>query len=326
MFFTKLPINTTIAIVYPKLRLNFSVISTNPRYFGELDLIIGLNQKLFSKIAEQVKMPAISSRFNRFLGILLGQFALISLAYSQINALSESDLQWLGDRIYANECASRFACLSSWNEGEDFPSLGIGHFIWFPENKNAPFEQTFPDLIQFYLSNEVEVPLWIIDQKDSGAPWQSREEFYEDFDSQRMRELRIFLADTKSIQVNFIVKRLNRSLEEIIAAFPFSQQTLVRQKLTSIASSHLPYGSYALIDYVHFKGTGLATVERYSDKGWGLKQVIESMLDSPSTLYSFVQAAKQTLIQRVENAPPERNEQRWIAGWQRRVETYLPTP
>lgn len=267
-------------------------------------------------------MPAISSRFNRFLGILLGQFALISLAHSQINDLSESNLQWLGEKIYANECAARFECLTSWNEGEDFPSLGIGHFIWFPENQSAPFEQTFPDLIQFYTSRNIEVPTWIITQ---GAPWQSREEFYEDFDSERMNELRNFLAATKSTQVDFIVKRLNESLEEIIEAFPSSQQEIIRQKLTTLANSHLPHGSYALIDYVHFKGTGLTAVERYNNQGWGLKQVMEVMLESPSTLYSFVQAAKLTLSQRVENAPSARNEQRWIAGWHRRVDTYLPS-
>ena len=105
-----------------------------------------------------------------------------------------------------------------------------------------------------------------------------------------------------------------------------SQQATVREKLSTLAQSHPPYGSYALIDYVHFKGTGLTPSERYENQGWGLQQVIEEMESAPTTLYSFVQAAKHMLSRRVANAPIERNEQRWHAGWHKRVESYLPPP
>ena len=105
-----------------------------------------------------------------------------------------------------------------------------------------------------------------------------------------------------------------------------SQQATVREKLSTLAQSHPPYGSYALIDYVHFKGTGLTPSERYENQGWGLQQVIEEMESEPTTLYSFVQTAKRILSRRVANAPIERNEQRWHAGWHKRVESYLPPP
>ena len=39
-------------------------------------------------------MVTSSSRFNWFLGVLLGQFATLNVAYSQIFALSEADLIW----------------------------------------------------------------------------------------------------------------------------------------------------------------------------------------------------------------------------------------
>ncbi len=58
--------------------------------------------------------------------------------------------------------------------------------------------------------------------------------------------------------------------------------------------------------YVHFKGTGLTPSERYENQGWGLQQVIEEMESAPTTLYSFVQAAKHMLSRRVANAPIER--------------------
>mgnify|MGYP000202675120 CR=1 FL=1 len=272
-------------------------------------------------------MLANSSRFNRFLGLLLGQFATLTVAHSQVFELSESDLSWLGERVFANECAAKFDCLTSWNEGEDFPSLGIGHFIWFPEGQESPFEETFPALLAAFEADNIVLPAWIKSNSEvaeSDAPWDSRDQFYATFNSVKSTELRNFLANTKPEQVNFIVRRLSRELDNIIAAFPSDQQTTVRHKLSVLANSLPPYGPYALIDYVHFKGTGLSNSERYENQGWGLQQVLQEMENSPTTLYSFVQAAKRTLSTRVANAPKERNEQRWLAGWHKRVETYLP--
>ena len=33
--------------------------------------------------------------------------------------------------------------------------------------------------------------------------------------------------------------------------------------------------------------------------------------------------AKKILAERVKNSPKDRNEQKWLPGWQRRVESYL---
>ena len=269
-------------------------------------------------------MTVNSIRLNRFLGSLLGQYLLANMAYGQAFELSQSDLESLGEQVFANECASNFDCLTSWNEGEEFPSLGIGHFIWFKAGQVSPFEETFPALLNYYQVRNVEVPSWIIEGIHLDSPWQSREDFYREFDSEQSRELRRFLADTKPIQIDFIVQRLSESLDEIVISFPIDQQTTVRQLLNTLAHSHPPYGPYALIDYVHFKGTGLTPSERYQNQGWGLKQVVAAMENSPMTLYSFVHAAKQVLSNRVNNAPPIRNEQSWLPGWHKRLETYLP--
>src|SRR5690554_7815999 len=61
-------------------------------------------------------------------------------------ALKPAQLDWVGQKIFANECASRFDCLVHWNEGEAFPSLGIGHFIWYPEGVEGRFTESFPQL------------------------------------------------------------------------------------------------------------------------------------------------------------------------------------
>jgi hypothetical protein len=140
-----------------------------------------------------------------------------------------------------------------------------------------------------------------------------------------MVELRTFLANTKSVQVDFISQRLYDSLSVILAHSSGNSTAALEETFLQIAHSHPPYGLYALIDYVHFKGTGTNSAERYKNSGWGLLQVLQEMSNRPTTLWSFVQAAETVLERRVENAPLVRNEQRWLLGWKNRLQTYLPT-
>ena len=269
-------------------------------------------------------MPAISSRFNRYLWILAVTLAFTPGAYGQLPALSQADKEWLGERIFQNECAGRFACLTSWNEGEDFPSLGIGHFIWYQAGQIEPFEETFPELLEFYRQRRQALPAWLSDSSTVASPWRSRDEFYLQIDSPPMQELREFLAASKAVQVEYISERLHRSVSGIIGQFAEAAQPKVADQLYQIANSAPPLGLYALIDYIHFKGTGLSTSERYQNQGWGLLQVMEQLQNSHATLENFVQAAELVLERRVINAPPGRDEQRWLAGWKNRLRTYLP--
>ena len=254
---------------------------------------------------------------------MLCQFLVFTEANSQIFQLSDTEIQWLGERIFINECAGNLECITSWNEGEEFPSLGIGHFIWYKAEQNAPFEETFPALLKFMSSKTKEIPEWLTVER-ANSPWESRNEFYSDFNSVRMIELRKFLAEHKSLQVEFIIQRMNLSLKTIISDFPERDRAEIRNIIQSLINSQQPYGTYALIDYVHFKGTGLKLTERYNNQGWGLRQILEKMMLTEPTLYSFVQTANTVLETRVFNSPSNRNERRWLAGWQKRVSTYLP--
>lgn len=264
------------------------------------------------------------NRVNKSLWFVFIQFWACTDAYGQVFQLSSDDIDWLGERIFINECAARFDCITSWNKGEEFPSLGIGHFIWYQAEQKGPFEETFPALVNFMASRHAEIPKWLLHTKNVDSPWESRAEFYENFNSPDMVELREFLAAHRSLQVEFILQRLNQSLKTIISGFPLADRPKIRNIVQSIANSHERYGTYALIDYVHFKGTGLTPTEKYKNQGWGLKQILEKMMASPPTLYSFVQAAKSVLETRVTNAPLRRNEQQWLPGWKKRVESYLP--
>lgn len=271
-------------------------------------------------------MPAISISFNRFLLLFLLQIAVISQAWGKLPSLDQQQMQWLGDRVFANECNRKFDCLTSWNSGEDFPSLGIGHFIWYRAGQNERFEETFPDLLRFYREQGHALPAWLEASENPESPWQSREQFLSEQDSPRMQELRQFLFDTTDVQVMFIVNRLYDSTDALFRDLDSAQRHAAQLRFDEIANAEKPFGMYALIDYVHFKGTGLSENERYRGEGWGLLQVLLAMDGFATSLDNFVAAAARTLERRVANAPSERNEQRWLAGWKNRLQTYLPNP
>jgi hypothetical protein len=237
--------------------------------------------------------------------------------------LDQDQLRWLGERIYLNECNAKPACLTAWNEGEEFPSLGIGHFIWYRQGQTAPFVETFPDLLAFLLRSGVKIPLWL--QQNNNQPWPGRSEFLADRNAPHMQELRSLLAATRDLQTAFIVQRFVQLTQA--SGTPFAARVDIRSKLQAVAAAQIPYGLYALIDYVHFKGDGTDSAESYQGQGWGLLQVLEQMpLAGNDPLQDFVQSAGVILTRRVANAPLERHEQRWLAGWQHRLQTYLPTP
>ena len=277
-----------------------------------------------SILSDQFKMLANLISFNSLLLILILQTAVISAAWGQLPQLSPEQMDWLGDRVFANECNRNFSCLTSWNEGEDFPSLGIGHFIWYSSQQNERFEETFPNLLAFYKKHGYELPNWLETLKSPDSPWQNKEQFLADLDSQRMRQLRNFLGSTIELQVLFIVERLHNSRTDLFRSLEPSQRSSVESSFYQVANSQTPYGMYALIDYVHFKGTGIAPSERYQGEGWGLLQVLLELQGSAANLDDFVTAATRVLERRVSNAPTQRAEQRWITGWTNRLQTYLP--
>ena len=51
---------------------------------------------------------------------------------------------------------------------------------------------------------------------------------------------------------------------------------------------------------------------------------LDELKEFPESLQAYTEAASRVLARRVENAPDERNETRWLTGWNNRLETYLP--
>lgn len=246
------------------------------------------------------------------------------LALAQNISLSQKEVSRIAERVFANECSSQAECLIEWNEGEDFLSLGIGHFIWYPEGQKGPFEESFLNYLSFCRAAGEKIPPWLDKTPFPACPWGSRENFLNQQKDPRLRELKEFLLNTKPRQVAFLIQRLKDALPLMLRRVrPINARTITR-KFFLMASS--PSGIYALVDYINFKGLGVWERERYQGQGWGLLQVLSRMNEpvSPSAAQEeFVRAAKIVLSQRVANSPPERNEQKWLAGWLRRAESYL---
>lgn len=247
----------------------------------------------------------------------------LTTAFAQDFSLSSSEIQQIGQQIFKNECSGNEECLLEWNEGEDFMSLGIGHFIWYPEGEKGPFEESFIEFLGYVQKAGGSLPAWLDINPFPQCPWKTKEEFLKDRQSERALELRQFLSEIKTKQAEFIVKHLDDALPLMLQNMPEEMQPKIAENFLDVAST--PAGIYALVDYINFKGLGIIPTERYQGKGWGLTQVLLEMNGSEETkpLEDFVKAANKILKERVQNSPPERNEQRWLAGWQNRVMSYL---
>ena len=236
-------------------------------------------------------------------------------------ALSHAEALRIGKKIWQNECNGTVSGLTSWNEGENFASLGIGHFIWYPKGQRGPFEESFPKLISFISNRGAKLPKLLLGAGELPCPWNSRAEFLRNQQTSEMKELRQFLADTVDLQAEFLVKRLGNALPKMLDEAAPAERQNVQQQFERVAST--PQGCYALVDYVNFKGEGVLHTERYRGEGWGLLQVLEGMrADGTRPVNEFSRSAAAVLKRRVQNSPPERNEARWLSGWLNRVHSY----
>ncbi len=240
----------------------------------------------------------------------------------QLN-LTRDEKDRIGKKIWKNESGGTVDGLTAWNKGEEFPSLGIGHFIWMPKGVVTPFGDSFPEAMDYLRTQGKTPPAWI--QPGTPAPWNSRDEFYRKFNSKQMVELRTFLADTVPEQTDFIIDRLEKALPKILAATPDNEKQKVQERFYRVLNSG-PAGVFALADYVNFKGEGAADPVQYNNQGWGMRHVLQNMKDTDNPVKDYSQSAREVLERRVKNSPPERHEERWLKGWTRRVEDYVNDP
>lgn len=264
-------------------------------------------------------LPLLTSLF-------LGWFLYLSFAQAtplRPTQLQPQDYDWIAKRIYQNEIGGNPENLTFWHKNEEFPSLGIGHFIWIPKDSEVPFVETFPQMVQ-YVSHVEAAPKWLRNLRPFQPPWQNKAQFDHDFYSQRMKQLRRWLSITHRAQAEFIYLGLTEKWQ---AAMP-NLSDKKRQKVNALFSQMQTnrMGLFALIDYYNFKGLGANAQEQYKGKGWGLIDVLAAMPEQTPNhqlLQVFVETAKKTLKQRTHNAPKKRNEQQFLKGWHHRLDQYL---
>jgi len=242
------------------------------------------------------------------------------------NAGDTTTIDATAQLIFQNECAGKMACLTSWNQGEEFASLGIGHFIWYPEGvpqSQKRFHESFPELVSYLVQRGATLPVWL--RQARGCPWPDRDAFMraQAQGDRHMHELYTLLADSMPLQASFMHQRAATAFPSLLAAAPgYAREHLLLQYKRVQQS---PMGDYVLTDYVNFKGEGSNPAERYQGLGWGLLQVLAEMRGEKigsEAITEFARAADVVLTRRVSLAPTERHEERWLQGWRKRLGTY----
>ncbi|CAA6817220.1 MAG: Unknown protein [uncultured Thiotrichaceae bacterium] len=233
------------------------------------------------------------------------------------------EMRRIAEKIYTNETGGAKDKLVHWNVREDFASLGIGHFTWYPAGRAQRFGNSFPSLIQFMGQRGAQAPAWVQLAVTRGAPWYSREQLLRQKSSAQVRQLQDYLWDTRALQGEYIVARAKKAMPRLVNGSPQNLRMHVANNINAVANS--PGGWYPLVDYVNFKGEGLNRSGGYNGQNWGLLQVLELMQPSgvgSQALNNFSTAAYKVLERRVRNSPPQNDEAKWLPGWRNRTETY----
>jgi hypothetical protein len=272
------------------------------------------------------------NREKHYLSQLLVSCALLfCLFFVSYKASAENASVWqvssenalsIGMKIWNNECEGSFNGLTSWNNGETFASLGIGHFLWYPVSGEDSNQAGFPELLKYIEEHGGKKPNWI----GPICPWKTYQEFMAAKNDPKMRELRQFLFNNIPLQVEYLVYRLEITIPELLAVAPENERDAIYKELYTLMAT--PGGVYALVDYVNFKGDGIVAAQNkdaHAPPSWGLLQVLEDMRYAPShlkPLEAFTWAAHHVLIRRVFYADPNHHEEKWLKGWLKRVDTY----
>ncbi|MCP3673923.1 MAG: hypothetical protein GY829_05575 [Gammaproteobacteria bacterium] len=242
--------------------------------------------------------------------------------------LTQKQANFIAMKVWQNEGAGLDKYLVHWNDGEDFASVGIGHFIWFSKGHTEKFRETFPMVIAFMEAKNVAMPEWL--NSSTPLPWNSKTEFYaaKNLNSKKYLELFEFLKTTKVYQAEFLAQRLNKALPQILRTIDnLKEKKLIEQRFNNILyntdGSSNERGIYVLLDYINFKGEGTVISERYNSQGWGLLQVLTNLDPNEENRFkAFAKSAEAMLSRRIKNSPPERGEERWRKNWTNRVNGY----
>lgn len=196
--------------------------------------------------------------------------------------------------------------LTEWDSTEPFPSLGLGHYTWYPAAaapESKTIHESFPEYIEFMVKEcKIAIPSdlttptkyqrVVLEMKEgklvNGAPWADKANFdslkgtRESPKDSGLMALTKFLwtKDNFACQTKFQQKRLADAIAKIWSrpAGDPGMCTIIKDLMAS------PPSYLAMLDYVNFKGDGTDPNKDFYGRTppatniqWGLKQVIETI-------------------------------------------------
>ena len=248
-----------------------------------------------------------------FVGLLVSIYSM--------SALTKWETEKVGQWIFYNEAFGKKELLVYWNKKEQFPSFGIGHCIWYLEGQQHLHEEQFPLLCNYLQKHGISLPTWLIKALKKGAPWHTRQAFLDD--TKRQQDLLNLLESTIDLQTQFMIERLQKKLPVIIKAAPTRYRKKMQAHITLLQSTLM--GTYTLIDYLNFKGSGLSKLADGSPQHWGLLYILMSLpshVNKDTILKAFTLFAGKALFRRIEDSAPGYDQVKFFSGWMKRVSTY----
>lgn len=235
---------------------------------------------------------------------------MLLLTSSFLHALSDYEAEKIGKQIWLNEGSGKVEYLTYWSLREPFPSLGIGHNLWLPEDATSPYKGEFPLLCTYLQRNGVELPAWLEAALRDGMPWHSREEFL--CDTVRIQDLQQLLLTTIYLQTKFMIERVDRELPALLACIEDSEkQQHVAHYIAWMRKSLA--GQYALVDYWNFKGAK------------SILKVLLTIQNERATeqniVHAFTASAWHILSERTSQSK-NFEDVSYLRGWTNRITTY----
>ncbi|EDN69366.1 conserved hypothetical protein [Beggiatoa sp. PS] len=232
--------------------------------------------------------------------------------------LTQREMADIGQQIWINESLGKISGLIAWNEQDNFASVGIGHFSWYPKNSQEQLLGTWLDLLDFLQEQSVSIPKWL--KSAQYCPWKTHKEFLRYQRHYQMNSLRELMKNTIPQQVQFMVKDLEQALPRMLEILSTEKQREhVRNQFERVAQT--PNGIYALLDYVNFNGEGIEPNE--GGQKWGLLQVLEQMpkdFAPEDATKEFADAAEIILASHIQSM--EHDKEHRLLNWKTRIATY----
>lgn len=246
---------------------------------------------------------------------------LLLLDHHPSLCLNAVQVEKIGMQIWKNESGQRTDLLIHWHKDESFPSLGIGHNIWFLQGQEKIFTEQFPLLCDYLQKKGVTLPVWLQKAKRQGAPWKNRDDFLNDH--KKARNLRHILSSTIKLQTDFMIERLDKQWPLILQGAPKKERSKILAIYTLMRSTLR--GTYILVDYLNFKGNGIDPKEQINGHRWGLLQVLLDMphgLKKDTVNLAFTLSAMKMLLILIQHSAPEYSRMKFLNGWINRLNTY----